>query len=105
MQKIPLAMATPGMVLAKDVTRPDNQGGPPICGKGMELSQSLIDRLMRIDIQSITVQGHPLWLEGDKTLEQLLSELEERFSRAADDPYALRLKEAYTKYLVKSMEE
>jgi hypothetical protein len=105
MQKIPFSLAQPGMILAKDIVRADNPSGPAICGKGVELTDSLIERLRNMGIQSITVQGHPVWMEGDKTLEELLADLDRRFSRVADDPYAARLKEIYKDHLIRSMGE
>ena len=105
MQRIPISLARPGMMLAKDLVRPENPAGPAICGKGMELTDSLLERLRNMGIQSITVQGHPVWMEGDKTLEELLQELDHRFSFADRDPLTARLKEIYRKYLISSMGE
>jgi len=105
MQKIPFSLAQPGMILARDVVRADNPNGPPICGKGVELTESLIERLRNLGVQSITVQGHPLALEGEKCLDDLLDDLEKRFRRVADDPLASRLKQIYRDYLVRSMGE
>lgn len=105
MQRIPLSLARPGMVLAKDLVRPENPTGPAICGKGMELTDSLLDRLRNMGIQSLTVLGHPVWMEGDKTLEQLLQELDHRFRHVDKDPLAGILKEVYRKYLISSMGE
>jgi hypothetical protein len=105
MQRIPISLAKQGMVLAKDLVRPENPTGPAICGKGMELTESLLDRLRNMGIQSITVQGHPVWMEGDKTLDQLLQELDQRFCHVAQDQLAGILKEVYRKYLISSMGE
>jgi hypothetical protein len=105
MQRIPISLAKAGMVLAKELVRPENPNGPAICGKGMELTDSLLERLRNMDIQSITVQGHPVWMEGDKTLDDLLRELDQRFSRVAQDQLTGRLKDIYRKYLISSMGE
>ncbi len=105
MQRIPINLAQSGMVLAKDVVRAENPNGPAICGKGVQLTDSLIERLRNMGIQSITVQGHPVWMDGDKTLDELLVDLERRFSRVADDPYSGMLKEIYKGYLTRSMGE
>jgi len=105
MQRIPISLAKPGMVLAKELVRPENPAGPAICGKGMELTESLLERLRYMGIQSITVQGHPVWMEGDKTLDELLQELDQRFSRVAQDSLTGRLKDIYRKYLISSMGE
>jgi hypothetical protein len=105
MQRIPISLAKQGMVLAKDLVRPENPTGPAICGKGMELTVSLVERLRNMGIQSITVKGHPIWMEGDKTQEELLQELDHRFSRVSQDPLTRSLKDIYRKYLISSMGE
>jgi hypothetical protein len=105
MQRIPFSLAQPGMILAKDVVRTENPNGPPICGKGVELSETLIERLRNMGIQSITVEGHPVWLEGDKTLDELLADLDHRFRRVANDPLTGKLKEVYRNYLIRSQGE
>ena len=71
MQKIPLLQAGPGMVLARDIVRSDNPNGPPICGKGVELTDSLIERLKRMGVTTITVEGRPVFVEGDKSAEEI----------------------------------
>lgn len=101
MQKIPFSLAQPGMILARDVIRVDNPNGPPICGKGLVLTEPLIERLANLDVQSITVQGHPLNIDGDKTLEEDLEDLERRFRFVSDDPLAEKLKNIYRDYLIR----
>jgi hypothetical protein len=51
------------------------------------------------------VKGHPIWMEGDKTQEELLQELDHRFSRVSQDPLTRSLKDIYRKYLISSMGE
>jgi hypothetical protein len=105
MQRIPFSCARPGMVLAKEIYRIDSSNGPPICGKGLTLSESLIERLRTLDIQSVTVEGHPVWMEGDKTLEEQLADLDKRFRRSISDPLTLKLKAIYREYLIRAMGE
>lgn len=105
MQKIPFSLAQPGMILAKDVVRGDNPNGPPICGKGVELTESLIERLRNMGIQSITVQGHPVWMDGDKTLPELLDDLDRRFSRSEGNPLNDMLRKVYRETIIRSMGE
>ncbi len=104
MQKIPITLSQPGMILAKDVIRPDNPNGPPLCGKGVELTAPLIMRLQNMGIQSLIVEGHPLWQEGDKTLDELLSDLDRRFSKVAGQPRMKIIKDVYRSCIIKSME-
>jgi len=78
MQDILTIMAGEGMVLARDVLTPE---GRVLCGKGTVLSESLIVRLQRMEISHIAVKGHPVEIEGEKSLKDELAELDERFSR------------------------
>ncbi|MFP5258333.1 MAG: hypothetical protein ACLGQH_04850 [Acidobacteriota bacterium] len=75
MQKIPLTLAKPGMILAKPVTRPD---GIAVAAAGSELSQGILDRLDTMGVSHVVVEGEPVNLDGapggtsyDKRLERL----------------------------------
>ncbi|MEA4855570.1 MAG: hypothetical protein AAGU21_14580 [Solidesulfovibrio sp.] len=75
MQKIPLNLARPGMLLAKPVTRPD---GIAVAAAGSELSESLIDRFDTMGVTHLVVEGEPVRLDGpagsssfDKRLERI----------------------------------
>jgi len=61
MQKIPLNLASPGMVLAKAVKRDD---GLVIIAEKTELTQSLIGRLESMGIKRILVEGEPVDMGG-----------------------------------------
>ncbi len=87
------------MILARDVVRQD---GMVLSGKGTPLSETLIDRLKRLDIQSVTVEGHPVADEGGRTLEGELADLEERFSRQSGDPTLMLIKHAIKDIIVAS---
>lgn len=95
--------ATADMVLARDVFRGDSPAGIPICGKGTVLTDSLIARLEHLDVQSITVEGHPVWDDGDKSFDDMLKDLDLRFSKVKDDPLTMTLYDIYLKFLKKSM--
>lgn len=75
MQKIPLTLAKPGMILAKPVARPD---GMAVAGAGSELSQGLLDRFDSMGVTHLVVEGEPVRLDGppgassfDKRLERM----------------------------------
>jgi len=104
MQKIPMALVLPGMILAQDIKNIDNPDGPPLCGKGVQLTEALIERLHRMDIQSITVEGHPVKMEGEKSLEEELAVLDKRFKKVADDPLMKKLKDMYRAQIIKARE-
>ncbi len=105
MQTIPIVTATADMVLAKDVKRSDNPDGPPLCGKGVVLTSSLINRLENMGIKTVTVEGHPVWIEGDVTIEQQLAALERRFKKVANLPLMQSLMEMYRLQILRSMGE
>lgn len=103
MQKIPLILAEDGMILARDVFRNDSPAGMPVCGKGTVLTDALLARLEHLGVSSVFVEGHPLWTEGDKSLDDMLAELDGRFEKVADDPLTSRLHLIYTEYFKRSM--
>ena len=78
MQEILSLQAQEDMVLAKDVMTPD---GRVLCGKGTSLTAAIIERILKMDISHITVEGHPVDVGGEKSLEEELADIEERFSR------------------------
>lgn len=99
MQQILSAQAKEGMILAKDV---ELEGGRILCGKGTSLTASLIDRLLRMDISNITVEGHPVQIEGEKSLQEELREMEDRFSKVKGIPPLMYLKKCLMKRLIAS---
>ena len=105
MQTIPFSLAAPGMELARDIKNPESPDGPPMCGKGVVLTEALISRLQQKGVQAVTVAGRPVKMEGDKPLEELLQLLDRRFRRVAQDPLMMRLKELYRQHLIRSLGE
>ena len=81
MQRILLAQAEPGMILAKEILNPE---GLVLCGAGTPLSEALIERLAGMEVVDVTVEGHPVNVEGEKTLPEELQEIDLRFSRVED---------------------
>lgn len=102
MQNIPILLVSSGMVIAKDVMRPDNPEGFPVCGKGTPLSDSLIERLKQIGVQSITVEGHPVKMEGEVSPEEQLAALEKRFRKISGDPIMTLVKEKFQNHIIRS---
>lgn len=89
MQRILIATAEEGMILAKDVEGPD---GRLLCGKGTTLDQRLIQRLQAMGVSSITVQGDSPE-SGEASVEEKLRRVEERFSRVTHIPPLMLLKQ------------
>jgi len=103
MQKIPLNLAAAEMVLARDIFKNDSPTGMPICGKSTVLTDSLINRLQQMGVQSLYVEGHPVWLEGDRSLPEQMIELEKRFSKTLDNRYNAILLEIHRNQLTAAM--
>ncbi len=102
MQKIVCQQAGEGMVLARDVITPE---GRTLCGKGTELSASMIARFLKMEIPYISVEGHPVKVEGEKSLKQQLLDVEKRFSKVTHVPPLMFLKNKIMKRLVASMQK
>lgn len=103
MQKIPLADTAAGMVLARDVFRDGASTGFPVCGKSTVLTEALIDRLKNMEISSVYVTGCPLPLVGGRSLEDVLRDLEYRFSKVREDPLMAKLYDIYVAYYRRCM--
>jgi hypothetical protein len=105
MQRIPISLAADGMVVARPVPNAHDPAGMPICGKGVVLGESLIDRLRDRGVQTLTVEGHPVAVEGEASLEELLAALDRRFRRVEADPLMRKVKNLFRNQIVRSMED
>jgi len=103
LQNIPFSLAAPGMVVAKEIKTSEDPSSMTLCGKGVKLTASLIDRLRQMGIKSVTVEGHPVKMEGENSLEEMLAALDRRFSRVTDDPLMMKIREIYRRQIVRSM--
>lgn len=103
MQKIPLMLAEAGMVLAREVYRNDSSVGMPICGKETVLTTALIVRLDHLGVKTVYVEGHPVWTEGDRSLDDMLLDLDRRFEKVRHDPLTSKLYDIYVEFLKLSM--
>ena len=83
------------MVLEKPVMRPDKPEGLAVFGKGIKLTAAGIERLKQIGVQAITVEGHPVIIEGEETLEQVLANMAHRFRQVRDNPEMMQLLDLY----------
>ena len=97
MQKIPLNLAKSGMRLAKAVL---NEKGLVLCGEGIELNDALISRLSNLNINKITVEGHPVDTGAEeKPLDEQLQDLEKRFEKVKSDPLMKMIKSIFEKQI------
>ncbi len=102
MQQILSMQAADGMVLAKDV---ETLEGRVLCGKGTVLSASIIARILKMEVPHITVEGHPVEVKGEKTLEEELRDIEKRFSRVKHVPPLMFIKKKIMQRLVAARKE
>jgi hypothetical protein len=103
MQKIPITLAVPGMILGQDIKSSEDPSAMTVCGKGMQLKESLISRLREMGIQTLTVEGHPVQMDGESSLEDMLASLDSRFSRVSNDPLMMKIKEMFRRRMQRSM--
>lgn len=92
MQKIPLNLARPGMVLEKPVLR---NNGLVLVAQGTEISDGLLVRLGNMGVNSVTVEGHPVAMEGEsppKSYQERIDSLDHLFRRYKDDPWMNKMK-------------
>ncbi len=105
MQIISISLAAGGMVLAREIRTSTEPNGRILCGKGVVLTESMIERLRKMHIESVAVEGHPVKVEGEPTLDDMLAALDKRFSRVAHDPLMMKIKEMYRRQILRSMGE
>jgi hypothetical protein len=102
MQKISLDLAEPGMKLAKAVK---NKRGMILCSAGTDLSEDIISRLSKMEVDRITVEGHPVNTgEPEKSLDQQIDELNKRFKHVAGDALMGKIKNILLKLLKEKAE-
>lgn len=103
MQRIALTKASPGMVLAQAVCRPD---GPVLVGEGQELTESLLDRIRAVGVGSIWVEGNPLGPGGDVgNLQKVASSLPELFRRHHDNVFMMTLCNVFARHFARRIAE
>jgi len=95
MQRLPLSYLRPGMKTYEEVIDPN---GRVLCGKGVELTEELLKKFEEFGVQFVTVEGNPVKLPWEKTLEEELADLEKRFEQIKD-VNLLKLKEIIREFL------
>ncbi|MBX6422295.1 hypothetical protein [Thermosulfurimonas sp. F29] len=95
MQRLPLSYVKPGMIVAQEVR---DEKGRVLCPEGTRLTEDLLERFYRMGVRFVTVKGRPVEFPWEKTLEEELSELEKRFSRARH-PFLKTVKETLEAFL------
>lgn len=89
MQRLPLSFIRPGMKTYEEVL--DSQGRV-LCGKGIEITEEMLKRFQDLGVSYITVEGTPVKLPWEKSLDEELQALEDRF-KGVEDETLLQIKE------------
>lgn len=91
MQKIPLNLVQPGMVLAKPVARPD---GMVVAAPGTELTESMLSRFDAMGIGQVVVEGSPVDMEGggDTAFDKRIERLDHIFRKHESDKWMNQIK-------------
>jgi hypothetical protein len=98
MQKIPLNLAKPGMVLAKPVPRQD---GIVVVASGTEITEGLLDKLQSMEVETIVVEGNPVNMDGvmaGSSYATRIARLDHLFRKFPDDPWMGRVREMFRAY-------
>jgi hypothetical protein len=97
MQKIPLKLAKPGMILARSVTR---ENGITVVAEGFELTESLILRLEGMKVERVVVKGNPVRMEGGgaTAFDERLARLDHLFRAYEKDQWMRKVKAFLANY-------
>jgi hypothetical protein len=99
MSRVSVKDLAPGMKLARPVV---NKGGLVMIGEETELTNSLIDKIQRLDVASVYVHG------ASKSLpprDELMADLDRRFRRVEAEPYMALLKGTISAHIESLYEE
>lgn len=98
MQKVPINLVKPGMVLAKPIV---NDVGMPLCAEGTELTAALIDRLKKMNVSLLTLKGNPVEMgRPAKSPEEQIREMSARFAHVQGDPIMDTIREAIEQAII-----
>ncbi|MCS7278952.1 MAG: hypothetical protein NZ530_02700 [Thermodesulfobacteriaceae bacterium] len=101
MQRLPLSYIKPGMKTFEEVV---DANGRVLCGKGIELTEEHIKRFYELGVNFVTVEGHPVNLPWEKTLEEELQALNKRFE-GIKDPTLLEIKKILEEFFKEKYQE
>ena len=103
MQRIPLAKAKPGMVLAQPVARPD---GLVLMGAGTVLTEDYLERIRKVGVGTVSVEGNPLGGAGTVgDLRIIAEQLPFLFRRHKDDVFMMTLCSVFSRHFMRRMAE
>ena len=97
MQNLPISLLASGMVLAKPVT---NEKGAVLLAQGAELTDGMIQRLVRMEVARVTVEGNPVPMPGDagRSVEERIKQIDDAFARVEEDSGMMTIKSFFVKF-------
>ena len=102
MRAILLDEAKPGDEVAEQV---QNDRGMTILSKGSKLTLSLIDRLRRMGVKEVSVEGNDPNAPPPKTKDELLDDLEARFEGLEENRLMMDIKQIAKQHLIDGIED
>jgi len=99
-QRLPLSYIKPGMITAEEVI---DANGRVLCGKDVEITEEHLKRFSEFGVSFVTVKGHPVKLPWEKSLEEELKGLKDRFAGITDENL-LKIKEMVEDFLKETYE-
>jgi len=91
--KVLISKLKPGMKLAKPVK---NESGMILLGENTELSDSLIRRLENMNIENVSIIAEA---QNEKSPEELLAELGQRFIKTENEPHMGLIKRLFEEHI------
>ncbi|HWR89845.1 MAG TPA: hypothetical protein VN260_06265 [Dissulfurispiraceae bacterium] len=93
MPKVSVEKLEPGMTLSRPVK---NEAGMVLIGEGTVMSDQLIEKLKRMGISSVFVEGASM---PEKPKEEMIRELNERFKKTEREPQMSLLKRLFREHI------
>lgn len=93
MKIVQISDVGPGVVLARDLK---DSGGSLILSKGKELSKAMIERLARMNIQEVAIEGEDP--ESAEKMREKLAKLKHRFEGHEQDPFMSEIERIVREY-------
>jgi hypothetical protein len=97
--KLTISDLKPGLRLLKPVT---NSSGMVLLSEGLELTEELIERLHKMEIDRVYVRGSK---KPTRPKEVLLSELDHRFKKTETEPQMAALKRILVDHIARMYED
>lgn len=99
MSRVPVSKLVPGATLLRPVV---NRNGLVLIAEGTELTETLINKIRSMDVDSVYVRGSKKLLPP---CEEMLKGLDKRFSKVESEPFMSVIKTAVTGHIMSLYED